>query len=91
MTDNQKDLERLRAFRAGDAKALEDLMADYRGLVNMLSRPYYLVGADFEDIVQEGWLGLYKAVIGFDIQEKTSFYSYAYSCVKNKILDALKA
>lgn len=90
MTTQHDDLTRILRARDGDAAAIESLLVDYKPLVGAIARPYYLVGADTEDLVQDGMIGLHRAVRTYDPQSGTSFRTYAYACVRNCILDSIK-
>ncbi|MGN0789256.1 MAG: sigma-70 family RNA polymerase sigma factor [Christensenellales bacterium] len=88
--DNNKDLVLLQKIRQGDDRALEELMTAYKGVVSSLMRDYFLKGADKEDLFEEGWIGLYKAVLSYDADSGVTFYTYACSCIRNKLYDAIK-
>ncbi len=88
--DNNRDLVLLQKIREGDDRALEELMTAYKGVVSSLMRDYFLKGADKEDLFEEGWIGLYKAVLSYDAHSNVSFYTYACSCIRNKLFDAIK-
>jgi RNA polymerase sporulation-specific sigma factor len=87
----ETDAELVRASRAGDDNALNDLLTKYRAFARAKARSYFLVGGDREDVVQEGMIGLYKAVRDFDPALETSFRSFAELCVTRQILTAVKA
>lgn len=74
----------------GDPEALDVLLERYRGFVRMKARSYFLVGADREDVVQEGMVGLYKAIRDFDEGRQTSFRGFAELCVVRQIITAVK-
>jgi RNA polymerase sigma-H factor len=80
-------------FRAkrGRCRALEELLRRYRGLVESKARLYYLAGADHEDVVQEGMIGLFKAVRDFAGPGLSGFRSFADLCVTRQIITAVKA
>lgn len=80
-----------RAAAAGDDAALGGLLERYRPFVRMKARPYFLVGADREDVVQEGMIGLYKAVRDFDDAHTASFRSFADLCITRQIISAVKS
>lgn len=85
------DEEVAEAARNNDETALNHLMARYRNLVYKTANNYYVSGGDVEDIVQEGMIGLYKAIQSFDKTAESSFSSFAAMCVKRQILTAVKA
>lgn len=70
--------------------ALEYLIYKYRNFVRSKSRPYFLMGADNDDIVQEGMIGLYKAIRDYDKTKLASFKSFAEICIKRQIITAVK-
>ena len=74
-------------LRAG---ALAFLLDKYKNFVRSKARSYFLIGADHEDIVQEGMIGLYKAIRDFKSQKLTSFRAFAELCVKRQIITAIK-
>lgn len=76
---------------AGDDAALGELLERYRPFVRMKTRSYFLVGADREDVVQEGMIGLYKAVRDFDREHTASFRSFADLCITRQIISAVKS
>ncbi len=76
--------------QAGDEEALNELLARYKHLVNKLARSFFLIGGDIEDIVQEGMIGLYKAVMHYSADKSASFATFAYTCIKHKIQNAVK-
>lgn len=74
----------------GDEVALEYLIRKYRNFVKIKSRSYFLIGADREDIVQEGMIGLYKAIRDYKVEELASFRAFAELCVTRQIITAIK-
>ncbi len=78
------------ASRAGDDAALSELLTKYRAFARVKARSYFLVGADREDIVQEGMIGLYKAIRDFNPEMQTSFRAFAELCVTRQIITAIK-
>jgi RNA polymerase sporulation-specific sigma factor len=76
--------------RQGDDEALARLLQKYRGFARVKARSYFLVGADREDIVQEGMIGLYKAVRDFNPDLQTSFHAFAELCITRQIITAIK-
>jgi RNA polymerase sporulation-specific sigma factor len=75
--------------RNGDGKALDELIRRYHGFVRLKASSYFLAGGDSEDLIQEGLIGLYKAVRDFS-PEKSSFRSFAELCVTRQIITAIK-
>jgi RNA polymerase sporulation-specific sigma factor len=76
---------------SGVREAEEILVSRYFGLVRICARPYYLTGGSFEDIIQEGLLGLLSAIRDFSPKRNDPFKSFAESCIKNRIFSGLKA
>lgn len=74
----------------GDMDAMVVLMEQYKSLVRIKARGYFLVGADHEDIMQEGMIGLYKAIRDFKIDRLVSFRAFADLCIKRQIITAIK-
>ena len=74
----------------GDGEALEYLLDKYKNFVRARARSYFLVGADHEDIVQEGMIGLYKSIRDFRPDKQSSFRAFAELCVKRQIITAIK-
>lgn len=87
---NLTDNELLSMADSGDKIAEDQLALRYTRLVKICSRPYFLVGGDGEDLIQEGMLGLLSAIREFDISMNTSFKTYAEVCVKRRIYSAIK-
>lgn len=87
---NLTDNELLSMADSGDKIAEDQLALRYTRLVKICSRPYFLVGGDGEDLIQEGMLGLLSAIREFDISMNTTFKTYAEVCVKRRIYSAIK-
>jgi len=77
-------------YREGDVVALETLLNKYRNFTRMKARSYFLIGADKDDIVQEGMIGLYKAIRDFNADRLTSFRAFAEICITRQIITAIK-
>ena len=73
-----------------DGAALEFLLNKYKNFVRTKARSYFLIGADHEDIVQEGMIGLYKAIRDFKPEKLSSFRAFAELCVTRQIITAIK-
>src|SRR5262249_30623045 len=89
----QRELEDLQlALRArnGDGSALDGLIRRYTGFVRLKASSYFLAGGEAEDLIQEGLIGLYKAVRDFRPDKETSFRSFAELCVTRQIITAIK-
>ena len=85
------DEDLLSLHRAGDARAEEALYARYKQIVRSKARTYFLIGADREDIIQEGMIGLYKAVVDYQFDRLASFRGFAELCITRQIISAIKA
>ena len=77
--------------KQGNTAAFNHLMARYRNYVYKICGAFFVYGGDHEDIVQEGMIGLYKAVRDFDASLSVSFASFAATCIKRQIISAVKA
>jgi RNA polymerase sporulation-specific sigma factor len=84
------DLQLVVRARNGDEQALDLLIRRYTGFVRLKASSYFLAGGDAEDLVQEGLIGLYKAVRDFRPDKETSFRSFAELCVTRQIITAIK-
>ena len=85
------DEELVELSAMGDKNATETLLNRYKNTVKVIANQYFLQGADHDDIVQEGMIGLFKAIRDFDITKRPSFKSFADLCIKRNILTAVKA
>ena len=85
-----EDLQLVMRARNGDGGALDALIRRYNGFVRLKASSYFLAGGDSEDLVQEGLIGLYKAVRDFRADKETSFRSFAELCVTRQIITAIK-
>jgi RNA polymerase sporulation-specific sigma factor len=85
------DEELLALARAGNRYAVEQLLTRYRSFVEARARCYFLSGADHEDVVQEGMIGLYKAIRDFRAGRLSRFRAFAELCVTRQIISAVKS
>jgi RNA polymerase sporulation-specific sigma factor len=85
-----EDLQLVLRARNGDQRSLDALIKRYTGFVRLKSSSYFLAGGDSEDLIQEGLIGLYKAVRDFRPDKETSFRSFAELCVTRQIITAIK-
>lgn len=88
--ENVLDEELVLYAHEGDVVALEHLINKYRNFVRAKARSYFLIGADREDIVQEGMIGLYKAIRDFRNDKLSSFRAFAELCITRQIITAIK-
>ncbi len=87
---NLNDEQLVELSRDGDGYATELIMEKYRNFVRAKSRTYFLIGADKEDIIQEGMIGLYKAIRDYKPDAQASFKSFAELCITRQIITAIK-
>jgi RNA polymerase sigma-H factor len=85
-----EDLQLVLKARNGSQAALDALMRRYQGFVRLKASSYFLAGGDADDLIQEGMIGLYKAVRDFRSDKETSFRSFAELCVTRQIITAIK-
>lgn len=78
------------AAQGGDEQAQEYLLHKYKNFVRSKARSYFLIGADREDIIQEGMIGLYKAVRDFREEKQTPFKAFAELCINRQMINAIK-
>ena len=85
-----EDLQLVIKARNVDGGAMDTLIRRYTGFVRLKSSSYFLAGGDSEDLIQEGLIGLYKAVRDFRSDKETSFRSFAELCITRQIITAIK-
>ena len=90
MYDEMQDELVVEIAKCGDSLALEYLMKKYMGFVSSKSRTYFLIGADKEDIIQEGMIGLYKSIRDYNVDKLASFRVFAELCITRQIITAIK-
>lgn len=88
--NNMSDEELLEMVKNGDGNVTEFILKKYRNFVRAKSRTYFLIGADREDIIQEGMIGLYKAIRDYKPESGSSFRSFADLCITRQIITAIK-
>lgn len=76
--------------KKGDSKAQEELIKKYKNFVRSKARTYFLIGADREDIIQEGMIGLFKAIRDYQPDKISSFRTFAELCIKRQMITAIK-
>lgn len=86
-----EDVEIINEIKKGNNLALDLIFEKYKTMVNIIARKYFLIGAEQEDLCQEGMVGLYKACLTYDEKKSSSFKTFAYTCVKSQILTAIKS
>ncbi len=88
--ENMMDETIVEAARQGNVSAQEYLINKYKNFVRAKARSYFLIGADREDIIQEGMIGLYKAIRDFRHDKLASFRAFAELCITRQIITAIK-
>lgn len=88
--EQRGDEDIVASAREGDDLALEYLIHKYRNFVRAKARSYFLIGADREDIIQEGMIGLYKAIRDYRADKLASFRAFAELCITRQIITAIK-
>lgn len=87
---NMPDEQVVQVIQAGDNTALNYMMNKYNDLVNMKASKFFMVGAERDDIIQEGLIGLYKATKSFNVEKQNSFKTFANLCIERQLITALK-
>lgn len=87
---NLTDEQLVRKAQSGSLDAEEYLIRKYKDMVRTRSKLYFIMGADGEDVVQEGMIGLFKAIRSFDNEKETSFHTFAELCINRQIITAIK-
>ncbi len=88
--ENKSDEEIVIEAKSGDNRAQEYLISKYENFVKSKAKSYFLIGADKEDIYQEGMIGFYKAIRDYKPDKSTSFKAFAEICVTRQIITAIK-
>lgn len=84
------DEQLVKMAQEGSETAQEILLEKYKSIVKMKTKDYYIVGSDNEDVVQEGMIGLFKAIRGYNPDRDASFRTFADLCINNQIVSAIK-
>ena len=87
---NMPDEKVIEVIQSGDNTALNYMMDKYNDLVNMKASKFFMVGAEKDDVIQEGLIGLYKATKSFNSQKQNSFKTFANLCIERQLITALK-
>lgn len=91
---NYKDMsdeDLIDIIKSGDKSALEFLISKYKELVNMKVSKFFMIGAEKEDIVQEGLIGLFKAIKSYNKDKQNSFKTFANLCIERQLITAIKS
>ncbi len=89
--NNLDDIEILKLYKNGDQEAHIFLIKKYKPLVKLKARSYFLIGGDDDDIIQEGMIGLFKAIRDFDMTKDIAFKTFANLCINRQIINAIKS
>lgn len=88
---NYTDEALIDMLRSGDTEITDYLMEKYKPLVRKKTNAMYLIGGETEDLIQEGMIGLFKAMRDFDLQKEVSFFAFAELCINRQLYSALEA
>ncbi len=89
--NEMSDEDLINIIKSGDKLALEFLIDKYKDLVNMKVSKFFMIGAEKEDIVQEGLIGLFKAVKNYNPDKQNSFKTFANLCIERQLITAIKS
>ena len=87
---NMTDEMLIESIQLDDKMALECLMKRYNEIVNMKANKFFMIGAEKDDMIQEGMIGLFKAVKSFDVEKQNSFKTFANLCIERQLITAVK-
>ena len=88
--NSMSDEQLISLVKADDKYALDFIIEKYKDLVNIKVSKYFIIGAEREDIIQEGMIGLFKAIQGFDNTKQNSFKTFANMCIERQLITAIK-
>lgn len=88
---NQQDEVLIERLRSGDEKVMEYLLTKYKPLVRKKANAMYLIGGDTDDLIQEGMIGLFKAICDYNKDKESSFYHFAELCISRQIYTMVEA
>lgn len=88
--ENIQDEKLIEQIRLGDLGAQNYLLEKYRNVVNMKANKFFLIGAESDDMIQEGMIGLFKAIKSFDLEKNNSFKTFANLCIERQLITAIK-
>ena len=89
--NKMSDEDLIEIIKSGDKNALEYLINKYKDLVNMKVGKYFMIGSERDDIVQEGLIGLYKAIKNYSGDKQNSFKTFANMCIERQLITAIKS
>lgn len=88
--NSMTDEELIELIKSGDKHATDFLIEKYKDLVNMKVSKYFMIGAEKEDIIQEGMIGLFKAIKSYKVDKQNSFKTFANLCIQRQLITAIK-
>lgn len=88
--ESLSDEDLIKKIRLGDLRAQNYLLEKYKDVVHMKANKFYLAGADNDDILQEGMIGLYKSIQSFNLEKNNSFRTFANLCIERQLITAIK-
>ena len=88
---NLEDEQIIEQIKQGDEEALSYILEKYKNLVNIKVSKYFMVGAEKEDVVQEGMIGLFKAIKNYNSEKQNSFKSFANICIERQLITTIKS
>ena len=89
--EKMSDEELIRAYQEGSGEAADIILDKYKNLVRMKARQFFIVGADSDDLIQEGMIGLYKAIRDYDATKNVEFMYFASLCISRQLMTAVTA
>jgi len=84
------DFELLKKAKSGDQFAVNEILSENKRLISTIARKYYLIGGDIDDLVQEGMIGLYKAINTFDFGKNDKFLPFAITIIEREIISTIR-
>lgn len=87
---DMEDAQIVALAQSGDSNASEYILNKYKNLVRSKAHAYFIMGAEAEDLLQEGMIGLFKAIRDYNCEKNDSFYAFAAMCVRRQLISALK-
>ena len=87
---NLTDIQLIEKAKNGNELALDFLLGKYKKMANKIARSYFLIGAEYDDLLQEAMIGLYKAYMGYDPKSKVNFSTFAHKCITRSVQTAVK-
>ena len=84
------EIQLIKECKQNNQESIEELISKYKYLVRRIARRYFLIGSEQDDLLQEGMVGLYKAILSYDENINASFYAFASLCIDSQIKTAVK-